>query len=72
VQEEYGLQLCRITNSSPVDSLVVAVAHTEFERLTPRELKSLCVDHDKVVIGDLKALFDRNALSDQGFEVFRF
>jgi UDP-N-acetyl-D-galactosamine dehydrogenase len=72
VQEEYGLTLTQITPKTPVDSLIVAVAHTEFAQLAPTELKALCVKHSKPVIADLKALYDLRSLAAQGFEVFRF
>jgi UDP-N-acetyl-D-glucosamine/UDP-N-acetyl-D-galactosamine dehydrogenase len=72
VQEEYGLQLTQITPDTTVDSLVIAVAHTQFAQMLPSELKNLCTTHSKPVIADLKALHDRKALEAQGFEVFRF
>jgi UDP-N-acetyl-D-glucosamine/UDP-N-acetyl-D-galactosamine dehydrogenase len=72
VQEEYGLQLTQITPDTTVDSLIVAVAHTQFAEMSPSDLKTLCNTHVKPVIADLKALHDRKALEAQGFEVFRF
>jgi UDP-N-acetyl-D-galactosamine dehydrogenase len=72
VREEYGLTLTQITPQTPVDSLVIAVAHTQFAQLVPEQLKALCVPHAKPVIADLKALCDRKALEAQGFKVFRF
>jgi len=72
VQKEYGLTLTQITPQTPVDSLVIAVAHTQFAQMSPAELKKLCFTHNKPVIADLKALQDRKELEAQGFEVFRF
>jgi UDP-N-acetyl-D-glucosamine/UDP-N-acetyl-D-galactosamine dehydrogenase len=72
VEEEYGLQLTKITPQAPVDSLIIAVAHNQFAQMSPSELKNLCATHSKPVIADLKALHDRKALEAQGFEVFRF
>ena len=72
VQGEYGLTLTQITPQSPVDSLIIAVAHTQFAQIPPSELKKLCAMHSKPVIADLKALHDREELEVQGFEVFRF
>jgi UDP-N-acetyl-D-galactosamine dehydrogenase len=72
VQEEYGLQLTSITLQTPVESLIIAVAHTQFAQMLPSELRNLCATHSKPVIADLKALHDRGALEAQGFEVFRF
>ena len=71
VHEQYGLTLTQITPQVPVDSLVIAVAHTQFAQLSPDQLKAMCAPHAKPVIADLKALHSRNALEAQGFEVFR-
>ena len=72
VQQEYGVTLAEITPKTPVDSLIIAVAHTQFAQMSPSDLKGLCANHSKPVIADLKALHNREALEAQGFEVFRF
>jgi UDP-N-acetyl-D-galactosamine dehydrogenase len=72
VQQEYGVTLTQISTQTPVDSLIVAVAHTQFSQMSPSELRKLCATHGKPVIADLKALHDRKELEKQGFEVFRF
>jgi UDP-N-acetyl-D-galactosamine dehydrogenase len=72
VQEEYGLALIQITPETPVDSLIIAVAHREFAEMSTVQLKDLCSAQPKPVIADLKALHDRKALETQGFSVFRF
>lgn len=71
VFEEYGIQLGSINQSNKVDSLIVAVGHSEYRQLSPQDLMSLCATNHKPVIGDLKCLYDRHALADQGFTVFR-
>jgi UDP-N-acetyl-D-galactosamine dehydrogenase len=71
VAEEYGIQLGSINQSNKVDSLIVAVGHSEYRHLSPQDLISLCTTNTKPVIGDLKCLYDRHALADQGFTVFR-
>jgi len=72
VQQEYGITLTQISPQTPVDSLIIAVAHAQFAQMSPSELKKLCTLHGKPVIADLKALHDRKLLEAQGFEVFRF
>ena len=72
VQQEYSLALTQITPQTPVDSLVIAVAHTQFAQLSPHQLKAMCAPKMKPVIADLKALHDRKSLEAEGFEVFRF
>jgi UDP-N-acetyl-D-galactosamine dehydrogenase len=71
VQQEYGLALTEITPNTPVDSLIIAVGHREFASMSPQHLKALCAVQPKPVIADLKALHDRKALEEHGFEVFR-
>ena len=70
VRQEYGVELSTIDADHPVDSLVVAVGHNEFRTLTPEQLRSY-VNASKPVIADVKSLFNREALSAQGFTVFR-
>jgi UDP-N-acetyl-D-glucosamine/UDP-N-acetyl-D-galactosamine dehydrogenase len=72
VQHEYGITLGDIGAQNPVDSLVVAVGHQEFRMLTPETLKSYCATAHQPVIADLKTLYDRHAMAQAGFTVFRF
>lgn len=71
VQHEYGITLGQIGPDAKVDSLVVAVGHQEFRALTVEQLRSHCNEGHQPVMGDLKSLYDRNALAQSGFTVFR-
>ncbi len=71
VKHEYGIELGDINVENPVDSLVIAVGHNEFRSLSPETLKSYCTTHHQPVAADLKTLFDRHALANAGFTVFR-
>ncbi|MFB2537878.1 MULTISPECIES: Vi polysaccharide biosynthesis UDP-N-acetylglucosamine C-6 dehydrogenase TviB [unclassified Acinetobacter] len=70
VQAEYGIKLAEVNETNPVDALVVAVGHNEFRALSAEQLKSY-VRSEKPVITDVKSLFNREALQQQGFTVFR-
>ncbi|TFY99660.1 nucleotide sugar dehydrogenase [Ramlibacter rhizophilus] len=70
VHEEYGLALGRIDASEPVDALIVAVAHREYRALTPAQLRA-CVRQERPVLVDVKSLYPRQELQDQGFSVWR-
>lgn len=72
VQHEYGITLGDISAQNPVDSLVIAVGHQEFRVLTPETLKSYCTTNHQPVAADLKTLYDRHAMAQAGFTVFRF
>lgn len=71
VNHEYGIKLAQISESEPVDALVVAVGHNEYRDLDPKELKKLCKT-ERSVLADLKALYSREAATEAGFTVFRF
>lgn len=70
LHHETGLTLTPITPESPVDALIVAVGHSEYRDMRPETLRTLCRG-DQPVIADVKALYDRHALADAGFTVFR-
>ncbi len=70
VKEEYGLNLATIDSAHPVDTLVVAVGHKQFRNLDSATLRSF-VRSEKPVLTDVKSLFNRDTLADQGFSVFR-
>ncbi|WP_120971586.1 nucleotide sugar dehydrogenase [Comamonas sp. lk] len=70
VQHEYGISLGQISPEQPVDALVVAVGHNEYRSLTPLQLKAL-TRSNQPVLADVKSLYDRHAMADTGFSVFR-
>jgi UDP-N-acetyl-D-galactosamine dehydrogenase len=70
LKDEHGLSLGVIGPESRLDSLIVAVGHTEFRNLTLEELRSYC-NSSKPVLADLKSLYNRDAALEQGFTVFR-
>jgi UDP-N-acetyl-D-galactosamine dehydrogenase len=71
VHAEYNLALSSMSEIENLDSLVVAVGHSEFRDLRPAQLLRYCSNAHQPVIGDLKGLYDRHALVDAGFTVFR-
>jgi UDP-N-acetyl-D-galactosamine dehydrogenase len=70
VMHEYGIQLGNIDSSNKVDSIVVAVGHSEFRALTVDQLKNLCRAR-KPILADIKAIYNRDAASNAGFTIFR-
>jgi UDP-N-acetyl-D-galactosamine dehydrogenase len=71
VFEECGVKIANSLEKCQFDSLIVAVAHNEFRRLSPTKLRSLCKSKVRPVIADLKALYNRTELESHGFDVFR-
>ncbi|MDA8627066.1 nucleotide sugar dehydrogenase [Pseudomonadales bacterium] len=70
VERAYGISLGEISADQQVDSLIVAVGHDEFRGLAPKTLRSFCKG-TRPILADVKALYERAALIDLGFSVFR-
>ena len=70
VERVCSITLGKVDNKHQVDSLIVAVGHNEFRDLDPEVLRSFCKG-SAPVLADVKSLYDRNTLVEQGFSVFR-
>jgi UDP-N-acetyl-D-galactosamine dehydrogenase len=70
VKHEYGIDLGIVDAEHTVDALVVAVGHNEFRHMSAQELRKYA-HGEKPVLTDVKSLFDRNEMVEQGFTVFR-
>ena len=71
VKKEYGIELVDLL-SFKVDYLIVAVGHSEYTSLAPEKLKDLYKnDTDIFKIADIKSIFDKDILIQNGFKVFR-
>ena len=70
LRHETGLELGVIDADHPVDALIIAVGHSEYRDMSPTELRAICRS-EQPVIADVKSLYDRHALANAGFTVFR-
>ena len=70
VERTYGITLREVDSKHQVDSLIVAVGHDEFRDLDAEALRSLCRG-PAPVLADVKSIYPRSALIEQGFSVFR-
>ncbi|WP_439256804.1 Vi polysaccharide biosynthesis UDP-N-acetylglucosamine C-6 dehydrogenase TviB [Lonepinella sp. BR2271] len=70
VKAEYGVDLAPIDEQHQVDTLVVAVGHNEYRELSAEQLRAY-VKGEKPVLADVKSLFNKAELEQQGFVVFR-
>jgi len=70
VDEEYGIRLSEMTELNGVDSIVVAVGHQQFRAINLTELKGLCKSENPV-LADIKAIYDKANVIDNGFTLFR-
>lgn len=70
LEQSVGITLGKIDSNHQVDSLIVAVGHDEFRALDSETLRSFCKGSSPV-LADVKSLYDRKSLFEQGFSVFR-
>jgi len=70
VKETYNITLNTISDKHQVDSLIVAVGHSEFRCLSPEVLRGYCKGGSPV-IADVKSLYNKKDLIDCGLSVFR-
>jgi UDP-N-acetyl-D-galactosamine dehydrogenase len=70
VKQTYNITLSEVNTNSKVDSLIVAVGHNDYRDLDAASLRSLCRG-PAPVLADVKSLYNREELIDQGFSVFR-
>jgi UDP-N-acetyl-D-glucosamine/UDP-N-acetyl-D-galactosamine dehydrogenase len=70
VLHEYSITIESFGKSAGLDALVVAVGHEQYRTMNAKELRALCRG-DAPVLADVKALFNRHELANEGFTVFR-
>ena len=70
VERTFGISLGEISVDEQIDSLIVAVGHQEYRDLAPETLRSFCKG-SQPILADVKSLYERTALIDHGFSVFR-
>ena len=68
-KHEFGLDLVKWEELKPADALIVAVAHHDYMKLTPADLKKL-VGRNPVLI-DVKASYPPKPIQDAGIRLWR-
>ena len=71
VNNNHGLKLRKLDECQDLDSLIVAVGHSEFRGISPEVLRKLCRNEHRRVSGDLKSVFNKGECERAGFSVFR-
>jgi UDP-N-acetyl-D-galactosamine dehydrogenase len=66
----HGINIETINSKNQVDALIVAVGHDEYRSISAEELKSYCKGPNPV-IADVKSIYKKRNLTDQGFSIFR-
>lgn len=70
IKKFHGISLGTIDKNNQVDALIVAVGHEEYRLKSAAELRSYCKGPNPV-IADVKSIYKKKELIDQGFSVFR-
>jgi len=70
VQKEYGIKLSKLEDVADVDAVIFAVPHEEFKDITLKGLKKMYKD-DKLVLIDIKGIFNRKKAEDLNYLYWR-
>lgn len=70
VLDHHGIKLQSIDEDNKVDSLIVAVGHSEYRSLSPDRLRPFCLGNNPV-LADVKALYKKHEAENAGFSTFR-
>lgn len=70
VEREYGIQLIEETCLTEVSAVIVAVGHDQFRHISINKFVAMCRG-ETPIFGDLKSIYDKQALEKAGFKVFR-
>ena len=70
VQKEYGIKLSKIEDVTDVEAVIFAVPHEKFKDITLRDLKKIYKD-DKLVLIDIKGMFDKKEAEDLNYIYWR-
>lgn len=71
VEQTYGIKLTKIDEvRHKLDSIIVAVGHEEYRNLSCEYLRDMCKGLSPV-IADIKSIYKKESLIEEGFDVFR-
>ncbi len=70
VQKEYGVKLNKIEDVTDVDAIIFAIPHEKFKNITLGDLKKIYKD-DKLVLIDIKGMFDKKEAEDLNYLYWR-
>ncbi len=65
-RKEYGTGLVELKDVSRIDAIVVAVAHRQYSLLSLEDLKGMYND-GRLILVDIKGVFDRKQAEEKGF-----
>ena len=70
VQKKYGIKLSKLEEVTDVDAIIFAVPHEKFKDITLKDLSKIHRD-DKLVLIDIKGIFNRKEAEDLNYLYWR-
>ena len=70
VEREYEMKLSKLEDVTDVDAVIFAVPHEKFKDITLKDLKKIYKD-DKLVLIDIKGMFDKKEAEDLNYIYWR-
>ena len=71
VWEEYQIALTDAKDIEDVDCIIFAVAHSEYREMSMQEIRALYGSKEPRVLIDVKGMFPRSQLTEEGFQYWR-
>ena len=71
VKKDFNIDLSSKETFKNFDALIVAVGHNEYRKLSINQLKKFYNSKSKLILADLKSLFDKQKCEKAGFTLFR-
>lgn len=69
-KEEYGIELKKQDALKNLDTLIVAVAHDEFKKLSEKDFENLLCKNG--IVADIKGIYEREDFEKNGYSYWRF
>lgn len=69
-KEEYGIELKKQDTLKNLDTLIVAVAHDEFKKLSEKDFENLLCKNG--IVADIKGIYEREDFEKNGYSYWRF
>ena len=72
-KHEYGMEFLNVDDIKEMDVVIIAVAHEEFKHYTLEKISGFFknMDNNKKIIVDIKGMYDRKEIEEQGFRYWR-
>ena len=70
VSKEYGIKMSKLEDVADVDAVIFVVPHEKFKNISLKDLRKIYKD-DKLVLIDIKGIFNRKEAEDLNYLYWR-